>query len=117
MAANPGRNSGRPKVIPSWAATVGDMRDNDVLVKAFCNTRPEDCGFRRDAVDLDLIIAAKGEGFSLWDRRPPCPTCRAPLWLMYKHGVMRPLYTFGQVTGMTPEYAAAFMGTIRAQRP
>lgn len=117
MAHTRGRNSGRPKTIPSWAETAGAMREHGVTVKASCTADRAICDFDRDPVDLDLIIAAKGEAFSLWDRRPPCPICGAPLWLMYHHGVMRPLYTFGeQPSGMTPEFAALFMGTIRAQR-
>lgn len=93
MAFNKGRNVGKTGHIPQWAATVGALRDNGVAVKAFCTARPEECDFKRDPVDLDLIIADKGEAYSLWDRRPPCPICGRGLLLMYRHGVMRPMRT------------------------
>lgn len=77
--------------IPSWAATVGALRDNKVPVSAHCDR----CRIDR-RIDPAKIAAAKGDAYSLVDRRCRCKFtegCTGWISFSYLHGVMRPLRT------------------------
>ena len=69
-----------PVSIPAWAATVGAMKESGAGVSASCSL----CRHWKDQVDLDRIIEAKGEDFSLFDKRPPCPKrCGGTILFLY----------------------------------
>lgn len=72
-----------------------DEKPDHFAVMVSCDT----CKESRD-VDLDAIIARKGAGFSLVNKRARCkltPGCRGWNRFRYQHGVMRPLWTEEQV--------------------
>ncbi len=77
---------------PTWARTAGAARDAGTLVQVSCRI----CKAQRSA-DLDRVIAAKGEDYSLVDRNPRCNLtagCNGRLRLSYRgHGCMRNLET------------------------
>jgi hypothetical protein len=78
-------------IMPSWAATVGAMRDHGTKVAAYCGH----CRIQR-AVDPAKLAAIKGDDYSLVDRRCRCkftPECPGWITFHYLHGVMRPLRT------------------------
>lgn len=60
-------------IIPSWSRTIGFLADEPAVVRAQCG-RCE--GY---PIDLEQLIQAKGRFFSLWNRHPPCPTCKEPI--------------------------------------
>lgn len=69
MAANAGRNTGKPRHPMAWQATVGGMIKHGTEVNACCSV----CMLWRP-VDLVALAVARGESFSLWDKRSTCPT-------------------------------------------
>jgi hypothetical protein len=82
---------------PAWTATVGSMKEardarpEACAVKVSCDT----CKEWRD-VDLDALIRAKGQWFSLVNKRGRCKLtkgCRGYNYFRYQSGVMRPLST------------------------
>jgi len=79
-----------PKTPPAWMANVGAMKRAGAVVAASCgNPR---CRYSKAQIDFDQIIAAKGEDYSLWDRRPPCPVCReGRIVFLYAGGAHTPL--------------------------
>jgi hypothetical protein len=62
--------------IPSWSATLGALRQASATVRAIC---PRCAGFK---ADLERMIEAKGETYSLWNRTTPCPRpgCDGHVW-------------------------------------
>lgn len=85
---------------PAWTATVGSMKEardgrpEACAVKVSCDT----CKEWRD-VDLDALIRAKGQWFSLVNKRGRCKLtkgCRGYNYFRYQSGVMRPLSTEAQ---------------------
>ena len=64
-------------VIQSWTTTVGALKAEGAVVQAYCSS----CS-ATSSVDLDRIIAAKGDLYSLWNRTAPCRTrgCRGRVW-------------------------------------
>lgn len=90
-----GRRSG-PTGFPAWTATIAAMRatrdekPDDFRVQVTCTA----CGQYRE-VDLDGLIAAKGPGYSLVNKRFRCKLtrgCRGWNRFHYQGGVMRPLW-------------------------
>lgn len=92
MAANPGRNAGQPRRPPRHASTVGWMKRENTLVRAFCRK----CDYKNMDVDIGAIVDVVGENFSLIDFHPPCkvPGCDGRILFMYQgHGRMIPCKT------------------------
>lgn len=90
-----GRRAG-PCGFPSWTDTVGAMKNaRDSNPDACCvQVSCDRCEGYRD-VDLDALIAAKGPGYSIVNRRSRCKLtkgCRGWNRFHYKSGVMRPLW-------------------------
>lgn len=78
-------------ITPSWAATVGAMRDSGCRVAACCDR----CRVQRD-IDPAKLASIKGDSYSLVDRRCRCkltPGCTGWVTFHYLRGVMRPLRT------------------------
>jgi hypothetical protein len=75
------RYNDQPSSIPTWAATIGAMHRNGVLVYATCT----DCGFYCRHVDLGAMIETRGPDYSLFDVHRAClnPTCLGELLFMY----------------------------------
>lgn len=82
-----------PRIIPTWAATVGSMKSAGTVVMATCN---RNCGFTRKPIDLDPIMEKFGADYSLWDKRQTCPTCKARRSVIF---MCRPA---GPITPMRP---------------
>lgn len=85
---------------PTWTHSVGEMKiardakPDHARVQVRCDV----CDVWRD-VDLDAIIAAKGENYSLVNRRYRCkltPGCEGWNDFRYQSGVMLPLVTEAQ---------------------
>lgn len=82
---------GQPSRFPTWAASVGALRDEGVQVRVVCNG----CGAWAD-VDLAALADRVGATYSLIDRRCRCrltPGCAGWNRFYYHHGVLRPLWT------------------------
>lgn len=87
-------------VFPSWTHTVAEMKlTRDEKPDHFAvHVRCDLCKQCRD-VDLDAIIAAKGDNHSLVNKRYRCkltPGCEGWNRFHYQSGVMRPLWTEDQ---------------------
>lgn len=82
------RYGGDPRTPPAWAATVGTMKASGAHVAASCGT----CGYHKTPLDLDRLIRERGEGFSLWDRRPKCPQpgCTGRILFLYSGSAATP---------------------------
>lgn len=70
-------------LIPAWVCTVGAMRAEGVRVRWSCQS----CRQWGD-VDLARVEEAKGDDFSLINRRPRCrqPGCAGRVLLLYSPG-------------------------------
>lgn len=56
------------RMIPAWTVDARRLKDENAEVRASCSK----CKVWT-LVDLDKVIAARGDRFSFWNRRPPCP--------------------------------------------
>ncbi|MBP6876535.1 MAG: hypothetical protein KBC34_00815 [Phenylobacterium sp.] len=67
----------RDFMIPLWSEDLGHMLEARVAVEEICSR----CQ-RKRFLDLAAMAAKLGPRYSLWNRRPPCPTpgCGDRLW-------------------------------------
>lgn len=91
------------RIWPKAVQSVGQMRDLNALVAAFC---PE-CK-NKFRIDLDAIIYKRGRSYSLIDQRGPCRLygCQGRAFFMFTTGENTPwlplVTEMGQVTRMFP---------------
>ena len=90
----------RPEHFPEWTRTLGAMKDQGIVPRAWCTT----CMVSVD-VDLDRLIAAKGRDYSLINRRCRCVlTDGCAGWVRFQyssHGCRRWLFTDPQAMRWT----------------
>lgn len=65
------RRGSDPLPIPSWAATVGNMKASCCGVLANCQR----CDWHKKPFDVTPIIEERGLQFSLFDFKGVCPKC------------------------------------------
>lgn len=72
---------------PEYTSSVGAMIRQGASLIAYCPT----CRGWKSDVDMQAIVAAKGEDYDLWGRTTRCtftPECKGRVGFRYKYGMM-----------------------------